>query len=121
MVSGVKERMKDPTTTGVDRAQAHDETYRRNAVEISLRGDRTIKQVAAELGVSTWVLYRWRKLYGPAVKGAGPTPQTMEEKDAEIRRLRAELVRMREREIVLKKSVGILSETPESGMPGSRR
>lgn len=121
MVSGVEERMKDLTTTGTNRTRAHDETYRRNAVEISLRGDRTIKQVAAELGVSTWVIYRWRKLYGPAVKGIGPAPQTMEEKDAEIRRLRAELVRMREREVVLKKSLGILSETPESGMPGSRR
>lgn len=121
MVSGVKERMKDQTTTGANRPPGHDETYKRNAVEISLRGDRTVKEVAAELGVSTWVLYRWRKLYGPAVKGSGPAPQTMEEKDAEIRRLRAELIRMREREIVLKKSLGILSETPESGMPGSRR
>jgi len=48
-------------------------------------------------------------------------PQTMEEKDEEIRQLRAEVVRMREREIVLKKSLGILFETPGSGMPRSRR
>jgi transposase len=117
-----KRPMKDTTISGADReVRAQDETYKRNAVEISLRGDRTIKQVAGELGVSTWVLYRWRKQYGPALKGAGPAPQTMEEKDVEIRRLRAEVVRLREREIVLKKSLGILSETPESGMPGSRR
>jgi len=31
------------------------------------------------------------------------------------------VMRMRERENVLKKSLGILSETPESGMPRSRR
>ena len=114
--------MKNAIITGVDReVRVQDETYKRHAVELSLRGDRTIKQVAEELVVSTWVLYRWRKVYGPAVKGLGAAPQTMEEKDAEIRRLRAELVRMREREIVLKKSLGILSETPESGMPGLRR
>ena len=53
--------------------------------------------------------------------GTGSVPQTMEEKDEEIRQLRAEVVRMREREIVLKKSLGILSETPGSGMPRSRR
>ncbi|MSU65865.1 MAG: hypothetical protein EXS38_07140, partial [Opitutus sp.] len=86
MVRWRKRHMKAPTIVGADReVRAHDETYKRNAVEISQRGDRTIKQVAEELGVSSWVLYRWRKLYVPAVKGAGPTPQTMEAKDAEIR------------------------------------
>ena len=35
--------------------------------------------------------------------------------------LRYELVRMREREDALKKSLGILSETPERGMPRLRR
>ena len=37
-----------------------------------------------------------------------------------IERLRTELVRMQDREIVLKKSLGILSETPGSGMPKSK-
>lgn len=52
---------------------------------------------------------------------SGPALQTLAEAEKEIGRLRAELIRMREREIVLKKSVGILSETPESGMPRLRR
>ena len=39
----------------------------------------------------------------------------------EIARLRAEVVRLRERETILKKSLGILSEPPGSGMPGSMR
>jgi transposase len=99
----------------------HDETFKRNAVDLSLRGDQTIKEVASALGVSTWVLYRWRKLYGPSVRRAISQELTPEQKDEEIRRLRAEIDRMREREIVLKKSLGILSEPPERGMPGSRR
>lgn len=49
---------------------------------------------------------RWRKL---------------EEAEQEIARLRSEVIRMREREVVLKKSLGILSETPESGMPRLKR
>ena len=40
---------------------------------------------------------------------------------ASAARLRAELIRMRERENVLKKSLGILSETLESGMPRFKR
>lgn len=99
-----------------------DETYKRHAVELTLRGDRKIREVAEELGVTEWTLYRWRQLYAPGPK-AGPAPKTMSEaeKDEEIRRLRAENIHLREREIVLKKSLGILSETPGSGMPGLRR
>ena len=60
-------------------------------------------------------------LYAPRPGDGGPAPQTLEAAEKEIGRLRAELIRMREREVVLKKSLGILSETPESGMPRSRR
>ena len=95
--------MQDPIKSGLGRpAPKHDETFKRHAVELSLRGDRTSKQIAAELGISGWTLCQWRKLYGPSVRGTGSVPQTMEEKDEEIRQLRAEVVRMREREIVLK-------------------
>jgi transposase-like protein len=86
-----------------------------------LHGDRTVKTVAKELGIAAWALYEWRKLYAPRPGESGPAPQTLEEAEKEIGRLRAELIRMREREIVLKKSVGILSETPESGMPRLKR
>jgi hypothetical protein len=43
------------------------------------------------------------------------------EVEAENLRLRLELRRMREREDVLKKSLGILSETPTSGLPKLKR
>ena len=100
-----------------------DETYKRQAVDLTLRGDRKVKDIARDLGISEWTLYRWRCDYAPqpgkTVMAAGP--RTLSEAEAEIQRLRAENVRLREREIVLKKSLGILSETPESGMPGSTR
>ncbi len=98
-----------------------DETYKRHAVELTLHGDRTVKTVAKELGLPAWQLYEWRKLYAPRPGEGGPTPQTLEDAVKENERLRAEVIRMRERETVLKKSLGILSETPESGMPRSRR
>jgi transposase len=99
----------------------YDEAYKRNAVELTMSSGRTVRAVAAELGIPVDRLYEWRRLYLPRVGAPVPGPQTPEQKDAEIRRLRAEVVRMQEREIILKKSLGILSETPESGMPGSKR
>ena len=114
--------MKQDKAKGRYRPYRHyDETYKRNAVELTLSSGRTVRAVAEELGVPVDRLYEWRRLYAPRPGVAGPGPQTPEEKDAEIRRLREELVRMQEREIVLKKSLGILSETPESGMPRSKR
>lgn len=100
-----------------------DETFKRNAVALTMKGDRTIRQVADQLGVRDTLLGVWRRKYAPAPASSSGVTGAMssEEKDAEIVALRAEVVRLREREIILKKSLGILSETPESGMPRLRK
>jgi transposase len=99
----------------------YDETYKRHAVELTLQGTRTIKAIAQELGVAESMLYEWRRTYAPRPGVNVGTPQSLEEATKEIGRLRGELMRMQERETILKKSLGILSETPESGMPKSKR
>jgi transposase len=113
--------MKEPNMDANARIirRHHDETFKRHAVELTLSATRTVKVVAQELGIPQSVLYRWRKLYAPQASGGKGTDgvRTLEQAEAENRQLRAEVVRMREREVVLKKSLGILSETPESGMP----
>jgi transposase-like protein len=111
----------DRNGSGAAPRRKFDETYKRHAVELTLHGDRSVKTVAKELGIPAWALYEWRKLYAPRPGDGGVAPQTLEEAEEEIGRLRAEVIRLREREIVLKKSLGILSETPESGMPRSKR
>lgn len=106
---------------GVRPRHYYDESYKRHAVALTLQEGRTVKEVAAELGIGAWALYDWRRLYAPAVGVAAPAPRTLSEAEAEIERLRAENARLRERELILKKSLGILSETPRSGMPESPR
>lgn len=112
---------KDRNGSGATPRRKYDETYKRHAVELTLYGDRTVKTVAKELGIPGWQLYEWRKLYAPRPGDGGPAPLTLEEAMKENGRLRGELIRMREREEALKKSLGILSETPERGMPRLRR
>ena len=99
----------------------HDEDYKRHAVALTLQGQRTIKAVAQELGVGESMLYEWRKRYAVRPGHDCAAPTSLEQAQQEIARLRGELVRMQERETVLKKSLGILSETPGSGMPRSKR
>lgn len=106
---------------GVKLRRRYDEDYKRHAVALTLQSGRRVSDVATELGINLTMLYEWRRQYAPQPRVDNGVPQTPEEKDAEIQRLRAELVRMQEREIVLKKSLGILSETPESGMPRLKR
>lgn len=98
----------------------YDEDYKRHAVALTLQGQRTIKAIAEELGVAESQLYDWRKRYAPRPGHDSAQPQSLEQAQQEIARLRGELVRMQEREVVLKKSLGILSETPGSGSPRSK-
>jgi len=54
-------------------------------------------------------------------KSKGKSRRSIEELEAENRHLRAENAKLLEQREVLKKSLGILSEVPPSGMPGSNK
>jgi len=54
------------------------------------------------------------------VGGGGKPRRSLEELEAENHRLRAENAKLLEQREVLKKSLGILSEVPPRGMPGSK-
>ena len=103
----------------------YDDEYKRRAMELSQRGERTIGEVARELGLSQDALYRWRIEYGVAAhKGAPPPPpgpRSVTDLERENRDLRAKLAQMEEWEIILKKSLGILSDGPGRSMPRWKR
>ena len=80
-----------------------------------------MKAVAKELGIPGWASSVWRKLSAPRPGESGPAPQTLEEAEKEIGRLRGELIRMREREIVLKNIGRHTLGTFERGRPRSKR
>ena len=54
-------------------------------------------------------------------KSESKSGRSVEELEAEIRRLRAENAKLLEQREVLKKSLGILSEAPPRGMPESNK
>jgi transposase len=99
------------------------EEYKQEALELWRESGRSAAKVAAELGIRAPLLYRWAHLEREpkASKSESKSGRSVEELEAEIRRLRAENAKLLEQREVLKKSLGILSEVPPRGMPESKR
>ena len=113
-------------TRTAGRAAGHaryDAEYKHEALQLWRSSGRSAAKVAAELGIRAPLLYRWaRAERGPIETEPGRKPtRSVEQLEAENRRLREENARLLEQREVLKKSLGILSEPPPRGMPGSPR
>ena len=94
----------------------YDEAFRRQAVEHWLLSGQACRQVAAELGVDQQSLAHWKKQFtqDAPVDVAG----TLEALQAENRRLQRELQRITVQRDILKKTLGIISETAGNGSLG---
>jgi transposase len=99
------------------------EEYKEQALQLWRASGRSAAKVAAELGIRPPLLYRWARAERlPATSPPGQKRErSVEALEAEIRRLREENAKLLEQREVLKKSLGILSEVPPRGMPGSNR
>lgn len=98
----------------------YDAQFREQAVQLLLQSDKTMNQIARELGVSLTTLKQWKERQlgeAGAVQRSGKKI-TAVELEAENQRLRQELERVTRQRDILKKSLGILSEEPlHKGMP----
>ena len=96
--------------------------YKQEALELWRSSGRSAAKVASELGIRAALLYRWaRPKRVPNTAGVGAkSGRRIEEVEAENHRLREENTKLLEQREILKKSLGILSEAPHRGMPGSK-
>ena len=115
----MKSQLSKPARTKA----TYTEEYKREALQLWRSSGRSAAKVAAELGIRAPLLYRWAHLERePNASRSEPKgKRSVEELEAEIRRLRTENAKLLEQREVLKKSLGILSEVPPRGMPGSSR
>jgi len=95
-----------------------DEEFKRDAVRMLELGVRTAEQLAGELGVSSWSLKRWAKVYGQDSAadgppgGGGPSVADAAALTLENARLRRELETVSRQRDILKKALGILGQEP---------
>ena len=90
----------------------HTADFKREAAELALSRDRSVPQIAAELGISVSNLRRWKHEYQLQGEQAFPDQGRLPADEEEIRRLRRELERVKQERDILKKAVGIFSQRP---------
>ena len=87
--------------------------FKDEAVKLSERGDKTIRQVAVDLGIHEKELHRWRRERRQAqVTGTRFAPENGRVRDEELERLRKENQHLRMERAVLKKALGYLAPKP---------
>jgi transposase len=90
-----------------------DPTFKREAVAMWLKSGKSAREIGAELGITEKHLHHWHK-------GHAPAPATQQKEiELEVAALRRENALLRQQRDILKKTLGIISEPPSSGMNGS--
>lgn len=100
-----------------------DQTFKREAVLNWLHSGKSAEVIAQELGITANLLYAWRKLV-PSVAGGRATegkPSSVADLQEQLEASQRELRHVREQCLILKKTLGILSEPSSNGMNGSTR
>jgi len=115
--------IKSIRESSVKSRRKFDETFKREAVQNWLSSGKSAEVVGDELGLTANLLYAWRKLV-PAVAGGRATaakPGSVADLLGQLEAAQRELRHVREQCVILKKTLGILSEPSPNGMNGSTR
>ena len=83
----------------------YDEEFKKRAVRMSFSSERAVTQVAESLGISSNMLYRWRKKYTPD----GEKTEMAQQQD-EMRQLRLRNAELEEENYILKKAAAFFAQ-----------
>lgn|SRR5512135_1875264 len=88
------------------------EEFKRSVIDHWRASGKTTAQIAQEFGVNLWNLRDWKRQYGAVAQPVdAPLPQPPEAMSRQIQQLRRELARVTMQRDILKKTMGILSES----------
>ena len=115
--------IKSIKTTSVQNRRKFDQTFKREAVQNWLNSGKSAQVVGEELGINSNLLYAWRRLVpaGAGGRAAPATPGSVADLQSQLEAAHRELRHTREQVIILKKTLGILSEPSSNDMNGSTR
>ena len=91
------------------RTKSYSREFKLEAVRLSHQSDRTVSEGASELGISKSSLFRWRHELTDDPEEAFPGRGQMQDRDAELARLRKELREAQLENEILKKATAIFA------------
>ena len=88
--------------------------FKKDAVSHSLTSEKTVEEVARDLGIAHSNLRRWRAQYSKngEIAFPGKGKQRLTPQEEEIRRLKKELYEVKQERDILKKAVAIFTKKP---------
>lgn len=90
----------------------YDREFKLEAVRLVTQGGRPVSEVARDLGIHENLLYNWRRKYLDDTAHAFPGKGHLKPADEETRRLKKELLDVKEERDILKKALAIFSKHP---------
>jgi len=98
------------------KTKSYPESFRKEAVRLADKPDRSAADVARELGIHPGQIYNWRTQFNKLSKGqftiADGTNYSKAEKE-EIRKLKKEIARLKEERDFLKKATAYFAKNDE--------
>ena len=90
----------------------YDREFKLEAVRLVTQGGRSVVEVAKDLGIHENLLYNWRRKYLDDTAHAFPGKGHLKPAEEELRRLKKELIDVKEERDILKKALAIFSKHP---------
>jgi transposase len=109
--------MKQPVVPEIKLRRKFDRNFKQEAVTLWLNSGKSAQVVAAELGIRDKQLYQWKKTLLPVAAAK----LSVAELEAQNLALRRDNDQLRQQRDILKKTLGILSEPPNSATNGLTR
>ena len=87
-----------------------DKEFKISAVKLELESGKSVKSIAAELGISENTLFNWKKKYLEDAKNAFPGKGHLKPEQEELRKKDREIVRLKMERDILKKAIAYFAK-----------
>ncbi len=90
--------------------KVYERQFKIDAVNLVVNGERSVSEVARDLGIEPNMLYRWKRKFTTEASESFPGKGRLSRHEEELRRLRRELEQSKEDREILEKALAFFSK-----------